>query len=263
MAAQVQRRHGIPAESLSADTPDAERRTAQDRLRDRRGQLPVRRRPVQRGGRHPRGRHGAVPAADREPDGLPPAARPRAAAVRGQGVPDRPRLRRPGAPQLPVRPALPGAADRPVGAGRRAGRARVHAPAGRLHDPDGAGGPAARPGEHPPGAAADPLHPGPGAARGPPRPWAGAPTLGEFLERAADRAGRPLPPRRQLRAALRRGGARRAVLRARRGPAHQGAAADRPHRRRRADRPPRRLARPGADPAVRLDRSTRWTSGGC
>ena len=43
----------------------------------------------------------------------------------------------------------------------RTGRARLHAPAGRLLDPDGAGRAAARAGEHPPGAAADPIDAGP------------------------------------------------------------------------------------------------------
>ena len=75
-------------------------------------------------------------------------------------MPDGPRLRRPGPPQLPVRPALPGALDRPLGAARRAGRARLHAPAGRLHDPDGAGRAAARAGEHPPEPAPDPIDAG-------------------------------------------------------------------------------------------------------
>ena len=56
-----------------------------------------------------------VPPPDRELDGLPAAARPRAAAGPEKGVPDRTRLRWPGSPQLPVRPALPGALDRSLG----------------------------------------------------------------------------------------------------------------------------------------------------
>ena len=58
----------------------------------------------------PGDRHGALPAADRERDRLPAAARSRPSPRRRQGLPDRARLHRPAAPRVPLRPPLARAA---------------------------------------------------------------------------------------------------------------------------------------------------------
>ena len=76
-------------------------------------------RPVQRGRRRPERRHAAAAAADREPDALPPAARPRPAEGRGKGGLHGARLRRHPPQGVPVRSALARAARR-LAHGRRA-----------------------------------------------------------------------------------------------------------------------------------------------
>jgi hypothetical protein len=68
--------HGVPATGsfgARVQTTSAVSTRAPGPPRD---QLHLRGRPLQRGRRHPRGGHGAVPASDGEPHGLPSAARP-------------------------------------------------------------------------------------------------------------------------------------------------------------------------------------------
>ena len=69
----------------------------------------------------PRGRHGAAAAADAERDGLPAAARARAAPGAGQGRADGAGLHRPAPPGVPLRRALP-RADRVEPRGRWSAR---------------------------------------------------------------------------------------------------------------------------------------------
>ena len=158
---------GVPAECLSADTPDAERRTARDRLRDRRVNFlfvvdlynegvdipevdtvlflrPTESLTVflQQLGR------GLRMSEDKECltvlDFVGQSHRGFRFDLRYRALLTDPAVR----------------VDEQVEHG-------FHAPAGRLLHPDGAGGSPARPGERPPGAQADPLHAGPGVARGP------------------------------------------------------------------------------------------------
>ena len=81
---------------------------------------------------------------------------------------------------------------------RRAGRARVHAPAGRLHDHDGAGRAPARAGEHPPDGCARLDRRWSANFASWPRHLVGLRRLSEFLERTGIEPGRPLPPWRRL-----------------------------------------------------------------
>ena len=72
-----------------------------------RAQHRLRRRPLQRGHRRPRGRHGAVPAPTESATVFLQQLGHGLAPGRGQGVPHRPRLRRPHARRVPLRPPLP------------------------------------------------------------------------------------------------------------------------------------------------------------
>ena len=112
---------------------------------DRRVNVSVRRRPVQRGPRPPRRRHGAVPAADRERHGLPAAARPRAAPHPRQGGAHGPRLRRAPPQGVPLRSrsCAPSPAQTRRGLEREIER-RLPVPAVRLPDRDGPAGPGDR-----------------------------------------------------------------------------------------------------------------------
>ena len=92
-------RHPVACRHLS-DRRAMTGEPALEALRNRERQRPLHRRPVQRGRRRPRDRHGPVPPADRERDGLPAAARPRPSAGRRQAVPDGARLHR-----QPARPS--------------------------------------------------------------------------------------------------------------------------------------------------------------
>ena len=92
--------------------------------------------PVQRRRRHPRGRHRPPASTDRERDGLPPAARPRAALGRRQERPHGPRLHRQAHAEyrFDIRyRALVGGTRRQVSRGRK----RVPTDAARLCDPSG------------------------------------------------------------------------------------------------------------------------------
>ena len=140
------REAGIPAEALSAETPRADRNTAQDRLRRREVNVLFVVDLYNEGV--------DIPELDavlflRPTESLTVFLQQLGRGLRldhGERVPDRTRLRWPGSSQVPVRPALPGTLDRPLGVSRATGRARLHAPAGRLHDPDGAGRAAVRAG---------------------------------------------------------------------------------------------------------------------
>ncbi|MCP9826925.1 DEAD/DEAH box helicase family protein [Synechococcus sp. L2F] len=115
---------------------------------------------VQRRPRHPRDRHGAVPAAHRERDRVPAAARPRAAPLPGQELPHGAGFHRSGPPELPLRPALQRPArrhPRPAGTADQGG---LSLPAGRLQPAARSGveragaGQSARVAAHAPAAAA-------------------------------------------------------------------------------------------------------------
>ena len=93
MAQRLQRgRHSRRSRS-AATTSQAERAASPRRPASTPGQRIVRGRPLQRGTRPARRRHGSVPPADRERHDLPSAARTRAPPPRGQSSPHGPRLR--------------------------------------------------------------------------------------------------------------------------------------------------------------------------
>ena len=110
--ARVFREAGIPAVGGLGRQPRrrADRRAARTSQPAR--QRRVLGRPLQRRRRHPRGRHAAAPASHRQPDAVPPAARPRPAPTPGQADLHRPGLRRPAPSGVPVRPTIPRAAWR-------------------------------------------------------------------------------------------------------------------------------------------------------
>ena len=85
-------RAGVPGGRRDRQTPEA---SGEQRLWRiwRPGRRGVLRRPVQRRSRHPGRRHGAAPEAHGQPDSLPSAARSRVAAIAGQDILHRPRLR--------------------------------------------------------------------------------------------------------------------------------------------------------------------------
>ncbi len=107
--------------------------------------------PVQRRRGPARGGHAAVPPAHGKRARLPAAAWPRPAPLRGQGLRHRAGLHRPGAPAVPLRPALPRGDRRHAHGGGEADRAGLPVPAGRLLDATGPGGHGHRPQEHPVG----------------------------------------------------------------------------------------------------------------
>ena len=102
----VQRRRHPVAGGDVADAADGSRVLARGASKPRR-QRPLHRRPVQRGRRRARDRHGAVPPPDRERDRVPPAARPRPSPRRRQAVSHGARLHRQPSRRVPLRPALP------------------------------------------------------------------------------------------------------------------------------------------------------------
>ena len=121
----------------AATTPHDERDQRFADLRARRVNVAVHRRPLQRGPRRPRRRHGAVPAADRERHGLPAAAGPRPATDPGQGGADGAGLRRVPPQGVPLRPAS-SAPDRDSRrALERAGQGGLPFPAVGMPDRDG------------------------------------------------------------------------------------------------------------------------------
>ena len=117
---RARRVHGRNASTRPASRPGpsaARRRraTVSGRCRtceDRRVNVALRRRPLQRGPRPPRRRHRPVPPPHRERHGLPPAARPRASPHSGQGSAHGARLRRLPPQGVPLRPEA-ARADRP------------------------------------------------------------------------------------------------------------------------------------------------------
>ncbi len=144
--------HAMPASrarAVSGETPAAERAAgARGPARPAR-QRAVRRRPLQRGRRHPRRRHRAVPAADRERDGVPATARPWPAPDTRQGRPHGPRLRRPPPQGVPLRPQAAGTHRPDPTRSRARHRAGLPVPALGLPDRDGPAVAADRPREHP------------------------------------------------------------------------------------------------------------------
>ena len=128
---------GLRAVALDASSP-REQRTEQIR-RLRCGELQIlfamvflQTATVQRGPRHPRDRHGAVPAAHRERHRVPAAARPGVAPAPVQKLPHGAGFHRPGPPQLPLRSALPRSARRHARPAQTADRSGLSLPAGRL-----------------------------------------------------------------------------------------------------------------------------------
>ena len=89
--------------------------------RPRRPVLPLHRRPLQRGRRHPGGRHRSLSAAHRVAHRLPPAARPRPPPPPRQGRADRAGLHRRAPPRVPLRPAAACPLRRPHPQPRRRG----------------------------------------------------------------------------------------------------------------------------------------------
>ena len=77
-------RTGVPAVAVWGDSSPADREAALRRPRRRQDPRRLLGRPLQRGCRRPRGRHGAHAAPDREPHAVPPAARTRPARSKGK-----------------------------------------------------------------------------------------------------------------------------------------------------------------------------------
>ena len=96
-------RGGLPSVALDGDTRCRDPARGCAPASTRRAPSDLHRRHLQRGRRHPGGRHDPAPAADGERDRLPAAARPWPSLGRGQERPDGARLHRPGARGLPLR----------------------------------------------------------------------------------------------------------------------------------------------------------------
>ncbi len=107
MAATVQR-GGIPSMACHGDDARRGTRGGTGGTPRSASQRALHRRPVQRGHRPARGRHGAVPAPDRERDGVPAAAWAAVCGLSdGQGLPHGARLHRRHSTAVPLRPPLP------------------------------------------------------------------------------------------------------------------------------------------------------------
>ena len=108
MAAQFEGA-GIPSVAVSAEDSGIRASWSSRRSARRAYQGRVCSRPLQRGSRRSRHRHGPLPPSHGERDRVPPAAWTGPAAFRRQVVPDGSRLHRASAHEVPFRPSVPGA----------------------------------------------------------------------------------------------------------------------------------------------------------